>query len=281
LLSVSAYAHGAAQMLKKTSFLIALAFCACTVPTEITPSTSQPVIANGEPQWITMAAGNTNDYALDSNNQYNNYVFTPNASGSTLTGIDANGVAGGSGIWVKNGSSTVPLILGHNNAGSDSYNRFTCPYAQDFSLAPGRTVFVAFTTMSGMALGWQLYLEPGLFVSSTAVPTHTLGTAWQNTTGRPVLGMYSVRVATSLSLTTGSVGRVELAIGTSSGSQTTICGRTANGVSGSLTVTLSEVPLSEAQLTCIIPPGAWAILRSTNETATPTYTITNQLEQAL
>jgi hypothetical protein len=261
-------------------FLLTLLLISCTSQAEVTSSSEQPLVSYGEDVWVSLATGNTNDFVLT--DYHNNYVFIPNASGtSVLTGI-YNIAAPGDGFWIRNGSTTLPLVLGHNNAGSDEYNRLTLPYGQDFSLPPGRSVWVQFYTHSGTSLGWALTLEPGMYgVTSTSVPTRSLGTSWQNTTGRPVLGLYSVRITTSLSLTTGSAGRVELALGTSSGSQTTLCGRVAGLSSGSLAVTLNEAPAVESQLACIIPPGSWAILRSVNEVNTPTYLITAQLEQAL
>ncbi len=282
MLSVDGCAHGA-RMQNKTALLITLMLAACTVPNELASSTtSQPVVSLGEPTWIAMPAGNTNDYVLSTDTRQNNYTFTPNASGSTLTGIDASLVIGGDGVWIRNGSATVPLILGHNNAGSDPYNRFALPYGQDFALAPGRSVFVAFITHDGALVGWQIFLEPGMYVTAmNSSPGHSFDNVWQNTTGRPVLGLYSVKVQTSLTLTTGSAGHVELAMGAGAGAQLTICGRVGAASAGSLAVTLSETPVTEGQLTCMIPPGWFVILRRVNEVNTPTYTITNQFEQAL
>lgn len=258
---------------------------ACTQPGETQPATvstgtaTSPLLDWGEDIWITMSAGSTNDFVVTSGTGRPWYTFVPHASGSRLTGIETSELNAGSAFYLRNGSTTVPLVIGNQDNGSTEYNRFALPYGQDFVLAPERGVWVEYWTREGATVGWTVDAGPGIYgVTSTATPTHTLGSAWQNTTHRPVLGSYSVRIASTQSLIGGAAGRVELAIGSGSGSQTTVCGRLAGGNAG---VTASGADTVEGTVSCMIPPGWWGILRSTNEVGTPTYTITTQIEQAL
>lgn len=268
-------------MNKLSVFLSIITATACATPAPEIATAQAPLVSYGEDVWITLAAGNNNNLDLGGG-AHGFYTLVPNASGSTVTGIDASMAAAGDAIYIRNGSATIPLVLGHAHTSSDEYNRMTMPYSTDFTVEPGRSVLVHFWTHDGATLGWAIELEPGMYgVTSTATPSHTMGSAWQNTTGRPVLGMYSVRITTDLTLTSGETGRVELAIGAGSGSQPTLCGRVAHVAAGSLSIGVSTSYAAEAQLSCVIPPRWWGILRSTNEVGTPAYSITNQLEQAL
>lgn len=254
---------------------------ACGVDPNAPATTSAsvaPLLDLGEDVWVTLPSGSSNDLELTSGS-HGWYTMVPNASGSRITGIETGSVPAGSAFYLRNGSTTVPIVLGHADSGSQWYNQFSLPYGQDFVLAPERGVWVEYWTHEGATVGWTVDAGPGMYgVTSTATPSHTLGSAWQNTTNRPVLGSYAVRIASTQSLIGGAAGRVELAIGSGSGSQPTVCGRVAGGNAG---VTASGADTVEGSVSCMIPAGWWGILRSTNEVGTPTYTITTQLEQAL
>lgn len=267
-------------MKKLTLIALIHALLACTQPdTPASVTTAAPLLDLGEDVWVTMASGNTDDFTLTTGTPHGWYTFVPNASGSRLTGINTDYVQAGQSLYLRNGSTTTPLVIGHQDTHSIDYNRFSLPYGRDFTLAPERGVWVEWWTHDGATVGWTVDVGPGFYdVTSTATPSHTLGNAWQNTTNRPVLGSYSLRIASTQSLIGGAAGRVELAIGPTSGSQTTICGRVAGGNAG---VTASGADTVEGSVSCMIPAGWWGILRSTNEVGTPTYSITTQLEQAL
>ncbi len=268
---------------------IAFILMACQGQNLNTSEATEKMLEFGTTNTLTLSAGNNNDLVVPFSSS-TIVELTPNASGSVITGIKADaeqdgsgnylgqGVTSGQTLLFRNVSSTTSIVFAHESTSSTTNYRMRCPRG-DFTLEPGRVIWVEYTTDSD----WLLLTPDTTWdgPTSESAPSHALGTAWHNTLGRPVLGMYSVRVTTSITLTTGQAGHVELAYGTSSGSQATVCGRVGSGDTGTLVVGANLTSFSEGELSCIIPAGDWAILRKTDETGTPTYSITNQIEQVL
>jgi hypothetical protein len=110
--------------------------------------------------------------------------------------------------------------------------------------------------------------------------SRTLGTVFQPSATRPTLVVFSVRVVSAITLTTGAAGRVEL-LSDSSATPTTVRARVAGGITGALVVGASLTDTAEGTLTWLVPAGDYVKLASTNETGTPTYSITAQYEIVL
>jgi len=113
-----------------------------------------------------------------------------------------------------------------------------------------------------------------------AHPVRVLNTTFQPSATRPVLGIYSVRIASSLTLTGGQAGRVELRSDAASPPVTVQC-RAAGGSTGTVIVGVSIVDTAEAVLVYLFPEGHNGQLTTVNETGTPTYTLTRVTEITL
>lgn len=88
---------------------------------------SQQVRMAGTISPAALAAGTTNDYTPVGGATSNTQRWTPNAAGSRVTGL-AGGAAGRM-VTVINTSSTVPIELTNEGAGSAAANRFLTPNA--------------------------------------------------------------------------------------------------------------------------------------------------------
>lgn len=111
-------------------------------------------------------------------------------------------------------------------------------------------------------------------------PSRSLGTAFQPSTTRPSLVSYSGRVVSSLSISGGQSGRIELR-SDSSNPPTTVRARVAGGITGTAVVGVAMSDTVEAPITYLVPAGHWVLLQSVNETGTPTYSLGAQVEQVL
>lgn len=278
--SVVSHVLNMKTFLKYTAVLTLILHPACQIPTDTVSESTQSVIELNNTRWVTLSAGNNNDVAL--NTSENVLELVPNSSGSTITGFNGTNFNGNQGFWIHNTSTSVPIVLAHQNTSSAASYRLSMPYDQDFSLEPGRYVILQKRVDDqGTYLGWTMFLGPAMYgVTSTSTPSHTIGTSWQ-VGSRPVLGHYSVRVTSTQTVSGGQTGRVELKIGPSSGSITTVCGRVAGGSTGTLVVGLNLTDVAEGELSCLIPANWWAVISSTDEAGTPSYSITNQYEQSL
>jgi hypothetical protein len=269
-------------------FLVAFALAACVAPAkEAERAQAQWGDGYQDDAFITIAAGQTNDLDVGGVQALPSFIhIMPNSSGSTLTGMTTlpsigNPMLPGQAVVVRNESATAILTLAHNRDSVDDH-RFFCPGNVDYQLLPGRSVVAIYShdSTSTVWYGWQLAVPTdGVSSVINTVPSRTLNTAWQNTGLRPVSMHYSVRIQSGLTLVTGAAGRAELGIGASSGATTTICGRVAGGSTGTLGVGVNIADLAEAEMSCILMPGQWAKITTTNEVGTPTYSITAQLEQ--
>lgn len=79
----------------------------------------------------------------------NRILVTPNAGGSTLTGLDATGFSDGWSVLISNVSATDDLQLSVASASSAAANRFKG--AGDLVLTPGGAVLVAIE-----GTGWRI-----------------------------------------------------------------------------------------------------------------------------
>jgi hypothetical protein len=109
-------------------------------------------------------------------------------------------------------------------------------------------------------------------------PARALNTVFQPSLTAVTLAHYSVRIVSSLTLTGGAVGRCELLVGPTN-PPTISMGRVAGGSSGTLSIGLNLIDTSEAVLSALVPIGYYVELVTTNETGTPTYTITKVMER--
>lgn len=115
-------------------------------------------------------------------------------------------------------------------------------------------------------------------VPQVTTPTRAFNTPFRPSTTDTVTVYYSVRVVSSLSLSGGQAGRVELRCDTNNPPTTVRGPRVAGGSTGTLAVGLNIVDMVEGGLTFRVPPGWWVSIVPVNETGTPTFTLTNQTE---
>jgi hypothetical protein len=71
-------------------------------------------------------------------------LITANAGGTTLTGIDATGVTDGASIYLRNPSTTDFLTLAHASGSSSAGNKFSCPGADSFPIAPLAAILLVY-----------------------------------------------------------------------------------------------------------------------------------------
>lgn len=250
---------------------------------------------------VSLPAGNSNDYYLGGQGVL---PFVAHASGSTVTGFDTGSTTDGELLLVVN-YGTVPVVLAHQSTASTATMRMISPTGSDISLSQYQAAWIF--RDENTTYRWIIHLGPtgpqgatgatgatgavgatgaagadgaGFGVITTSTPSRSLGSAFCPSATRPVMGYYSVRVDSSLSLTTGARGRVEL-LSDASNPPTTIRARIAGGSTGTLAVGLSLADTSEAPLSYLIPAGHCVLIRSVDEVGTPTYTLTTQAEQTL
>lgn len=109
-------------------------------------------------------------------------------------------------------------------------------------------------------------------------PTRTLNSAgFQPNINTACEVIYSVRIQCTLSLAGGQVGTVQLLSDSNSTPTTVIC-EAKNGNTGTLTIGLNTLQDQIYVLTHIVPAGDYVRLVTTNNTGTPTFTLTQQKE---
>lgn len=112
-----------------------------------------------------------------------------------------------------------------------------------------------------------------IFTRSFSNPSLAVNTSRQPSTIRDVMVNASVDVTTTLSLSGGSAGKVELKYADDSAFTTnvkTLQGYT-NSNTGTLTIGLNTSQIGSASLTGLVPAGKYYRLVTTNVTGTPTY----------
>lgn len=122
----------------------------------------------------------------------------------------------------------------------------------------------------------DVYMDmPGLGVSSKAFsnPSLAINTSRQPSTTRDVMVNASVDITTTLSLSGGTAGKVELKYADDSGFTTNVKTTQSftNSNTGTLTLGLNTSQIGTAAVSGIIPAGKYYRLVTTNVTGTPTY----------
>lgn len=111
-------------------------------------------------------------------------------------------------------------------------------------------------------------------------PSRSLGTAFKPSASAPTFVAYSARVVASLTLSGGQAGRIELLSDTANPPTTVRC-RVAGGATGTGLIGLTATNTMEGVLSYLVPTNHFVLLRSVDETSTPTYSITTQSEEVL
>lgn len=114
----------------------------------------------------------------------------------------------------------------------------------------------------------------GGVVKSFSNPSRALNTAFQPSTVSDTLGIYSVSVACTLSLSGGQAGSIVLEYADNSAftSNVKTAAQLSNANTGTLTIGLNTLQTMGGVVSGIIPVGKWARLRTVNTTGTPTQT---------
>lgn len=153
--------------------VLALVLVAC----EETPgeSSTSAELNIGNASSVTLAAGNNNNLQWQFSNIDRAVSYmTPNASGSTITGLNtvANGgtsdpgVANYASMWVVNVSTSVDIVIASNSSSSTNVNRIKTPGATAYTLTPGRSVQLYYDAPNqGM---WVLLAEPTTSIAGLA-----------------------------------------------------------------------------------------------------------------
>lgn len=89
-----------------------------------------------------LAAGNTDDYNPTSLGARSIFRLTPNATGSVLTGLQAQAANMSLSMFNIQTGALGTLTLAHQNVGSVATNRFICPGEVDFVVPAGGSVRV-------------------------------------------------------------------------------------------------------------------------------------------
>lgn len=227
--------------------------------------------------------GAATNYTLgsgDNNNLDQTYYgtvlnLTPDASGSTLTGLEAYGLNDGWAVLIRNVHATRTLTIADEHASSTSTNRFAL--SSPIVLRGRESVWAVYDNTSWR---WYVVQDQSVRYVTPSTPSRTTASAFQPSTHRPVAVSYSVRIAAAITLTTGAAGRFELK-SDASNPPTTVRARVAGGVTGTLVIGASLSTLAEAPLTYIVPAGHYVQIDTVTEAGTPTYTITTQVETTL
>lgn len=125
-----------------------------------------------------------------------------------------------------------------------------------------------FTTSSGEWLTNPLGMS-----KSFSYPTRSLNTAFQPSTALDTVGIYSVSIASTLTLTTGQLGSevLETADDVSITVNVKTCATVANGNTGALSIGVNTVNTQGGVLSCFIPKGKYARIRTVSTTGSPTF----------
>lgn len=122
---------------------------------------------------------------------------------------------------------------------------------------------------------------PGALVTGSSTPSLTLnGSAAQFDSTHDTEYIATVKISTSISLTGGQAGHVDLVCDANT-SPTTVVETASQESAGALTVGLSLVTSSTHVLRWRVPAGHRCKLASANDTGTPTFTLVRQLLQTL
>ncbi len=114
-------------------------------------------------------------------------------------------------------------------------------------------------------------------------PSRTLNSAFQISTTRDAMALYSVSIPCALSLTNGENGAVVLEYADDSGISTNVVtvGTVRNGNTGTLVIGLNTLQTYGAQISGMIPAGKYVRLRPVDTTGSPTQAFVSSQEVLL
>lgn len=202
-------------------------------------------------------------------------VFANNGEGfvtvfGTIRNIDTSAFASGAALYL---SDTV--------AGGLTTTR---PVRPSMAVAIGFVGAVNATTGTINVLAnrvrHQDVLGANLGASSITFPTRTLNSNFTPSTLRPVFGVYTVRIATSITLSGGAEGTVALLSDTAATPTTLICDA-RSGLTGTVIGGIAINNVQDVIVCGLIQPGYNARLTTTNNTGTPTFTLVRSVEYIL
>lgn len=177
------------------------------------------------------------------------------------------------GVIINSSGSTADVLAFTNgnqwSGGQDGATSFSIP---QWGISQGTGV--------GEFVPWP---DPTAALSDTFTPadnSRTLNSAFQPSSTRPTLVGFSVRVSSAVTVSGGQAGRIELR-SDASNPPTTVRGRVAGGITGTVVVGISLTDVSEGQLTYLVPAGHYVKLVTVDETSTPTYSLNAQYEATL
>lgn len=139
------------------------------------------------------------------------------------------------------------------------------------------TEILAYMTAQSMSITSSdiIFPEDGvnLPARSFSTPSLAVNTSRQPSTTRDTMVNASVDITSTISLTTGQIGKVALQYADNTGFTTNVVTvqSATNGNTGSLTIGLNLSQVYTAALTGIVPAGKYYRLVTTNITGTPTY----------
>lgn len=259
--------------------VVAAATISCSGGDPATSQTGQKSIfiaSSGAP--YTLSAGVTDDLWPNSGS----YEFVPlcgDPGGSTVTGLDQSLInAPDYQVLSIENECADPIVLAQDS-GSLTDNRFHFDSGANQILSQGETVWVI---RLDSVSGWIQADHRRVGVAFQATPSRSLGTAFQPSTLRATSVHYSVTVETTVSMSGGSAGRVELRVGpTNSLSGSDAVARVDGALTGTAVTGLSLTSVVGGELTYIVPAAGWVELDSVTASGSPTYAIVLQREEGL
>lgn len=166
--------------------LTCILVCACTAQQTLDLATAeQAQLVPGGSIAITLGAGNNNDVQWQFNDNMSKAVVyaTPNAGGSTLTGLNVTanggtqdpGVSSNTTVWLHNVSASVDIVIAHASTSSATGNRINTPDGNAYTLVHGTTVqlFWDFTNVGHWVMLCQPVPSLGGYATESYVDTAT------------------------------------------------------------------------------------------------------------
>lgn len=267
---------------------LALTLTACTTTDRADPTGAVSQATYFPTFWPNdgvLAAGSNDDWW--GSGAWCNYTagacrIAGNAAGSTLTGFDANYMPCDTAFWLYN-SGAYDITIAHNNSASLVGNRILLKTGADEALRPGYSMKLGFACDASAPSQWHEFGEyhrpaPVLAVTPST-PSRSLGTAFQPSSTAVVSAHYSVQIDSTLTVTGGAAGRIEL-LSDGSNPPTTIRASVPGGLTGTAVLGLSVTATAGGELSYDVPAGDYVLLRSVTVSGTPTYTITHQTEES-
>lgn len=215
----------------------------------------------------TMQVVGTIEGATDNRWQVNPAGLGPQGPSGTAGATGPQGPAGSTGATGSTGPQGTIGLTGATGAGGATGPQGTAG-------ATGSAGASGSTGATGPA-------GPGSLVTGSSTPTLTIGgTAVQFDATHDTIYTVSVKITTSISLTGGAAGHVDLVCDATT-TPTAIVETVQSESTGTLTVGLALQTSNTLVMQWRAPAGHRCKLVSTNDTGTPTYSITRQTLQTL